>query len=74
MSRYIDVTVDIDMGEFDDQDLIDELENRGWYVGEEKGWTPNEELTEDEILCILKKFQDATPGTIEYFIYEKLKR
>ena len=34
---YIDVTVDVDLNEFDDQELIDEIESRGWLVSEEKG-------------------------------------
>jgi len=66
--------VDVDLSVFDDQELIDELEDRGWYVGESIGWEPNENLTDAELSCILEKFQDAKPGTTEYFIYEKLKR
>lgn len=34
------VQVDVDLDEFDDQELIDELEYRGWIVGEEKGREP----------------------------------
>lgn len=68
------ITVDVYLDEFDDQELIDELEGRGWYVGEEKGWEPNEELTEDEITAILDRFQMSIPGTIGYDIYEKLRK
>ena len=69
---YIEVEVDLD--DFDHQDLIDELEKRGWFVGEEKGWEPDEPLTEDEITAILDRFQMAIPGTIGYNIYEKLRK
>lgn len=71
---YITVDVDVDISEFDDDDLISELEDRGWYVGPEKDWEPNEELTEDEITAILDKFQTSLPGTTGYEIYEKLRK
>ena len=62
------------MNEFCDDELISELERRGWFVGSEKGWEPNEELTEDEITAILDKFQMSLPGTTGYQIYEKLRK
>ena len=70
----ISVDVYVDLNDFDDQELIDELEARGWFVGEEKGWEPNEELTQDEITLILDKFQMSLPGTTGYEIYEKLRK
>lgn len=30
------VYIDVDLGDFDDKDLIEELESRGFYVGDEK--------------------------------------
>jgi hypothetical protein len=71
---WVNMDVQIEMGEFDDQELIDELENRGWFVGEEKGWEPDEQLTKDEILLIADLFSNAEPGSNEYFIYEKLRK
>jgi hypothetical protein len=72
---YVTVDVDVDMDEFDDQDLADELSNRGWFVGETKDWSPStEDLTSDEITAILERFQMAIPGTIGYDIYEKLRK
>jgi hypothetical protein len=72
---YVTVDVDVDMDEFDDQDLADELSSRGWFVGETKDWSPpNEELTYEEINVILELFQMALPGTIRYEIYEKLRK
>jgi hypothetical protein len=71
---WVNMDVQIDMGEFDDQELIDELENRGWFVGEEKGWEPDEQLTKDEIHLIADLFSNAEIGSDEYFIYEKLRK
>ena len=72
---YITVEVDVDMDDFDDQDLADELSSRGWFVGETKDWSPpTEELTYEEINVILELFQMALPGTIRYEIYEKLRK
>lgn len=72
---YITVEVDVDMDDFDDQDLADELSSRGWFVGETKDWSPStEELTYEEINVILELFQMALPGTIRYEIYEKLRK
>jgi len=72
---YVTVDVDVDMDEFDDQDLADELSSRGWFVGETKDWSPpNEELTYEEINVILELFQMSLPGTIRYEIYEKLRK
>ena len=68
---YITVDVDVELDEFEDQELIDELEERGWYVSEDE---PNEQLTEDEITAILERFQMAVPGTTGYNIYEKLRK
>ena len=71
---YMTVDVHVDLNEFDDQDLIDELENRGWFVGEEKGWEPDEQLTQNEKLLIAGLFSNAEIGSEEYFIYEKLRK
>lgn len=68
------IEVDVGLEEFDDQDLIDELEERGWYVGPEKGWEPNEELTDDEIEYIVSMLTYAVPGSFAHGIYEKLRK
>jgi hypothetical protein len=54
--------------------LIDELENRGWFVGEEKGWEPDVSLTQNEINLIADILSNAEIGSEEYFIYEKLRK
>ena len=71
---YTTVDVYVDLNDFDDQELIDELENRGWFVGEEKGWEPSGDLTDDEITAVLEKFEYSFPGTLGYEIYEKLRK
>jgi len=68
---YVSVEVDVDLDDFEDDVLIDELEGRGWFVSE---YEPNEQLTEDEITAILERFQMAVPGTTGYNIYEKLRK
>jgi hypothetical protein len=71
---YLTVDVDVDMNEFDDQELIDELERRGWFVGPEKNWEPIEGLTDDEMDYIVSMLIHAIPGTFAYEIYEKLRK
>jgi len=71
---WVNMDVEVELGAIDDQELIDELENRGWFVGEEKGWEPDEQLTKNEILLIADLFSNAEIGSEEYFIYEKLRK
>jgi replicative DNA helicase len=72
----IDVTVDVDIEEYldevDDQDLADELLNRGWFVAD-KEYQPQEDLTDEEMDDILEKYYRSIPGTLGYDIYEKLR-
>ncbi len=71
---WINMDVEVELSEVDDQELIDELENRGWFVGEEKGWEPNESLSEDEISYIVATLTYAAPGSYAHRIYEKLRK
>jgi hypothetical protein len=68
---YISVEVDVELDEFDDQELIAELEDRGWYVSEED---PGETLTSEERDVIVNLMGIGKVGTIEYNIYEKLRK
>ena len=70
---YVTVDVDVDLDEFDNDDLIAKLKSRGYFVGP-KNWHPQEELTYEEITAILERFQMSLPGTIGYKIYEKLRK
>lgn len=42
---YTEVEVDVDLDEFDTEDLIEELEDRGYMVGAENAENSNELLT-----------------------------
>ena len=68
---YINVEIDVELDEFDDQELIDELESRGWYVSEED---PDEPLTREEKDVIVNLMGIGKVGSIEYNIYEKLRK
>jgi hypothetical protein len=70
---YIDVTVEVDLKEFDDQELIDEIERRGWIVSEEKG-KEFLDLTSDELDYIVDLVINCKPSTTGYEIYQKLKK
>ena len=63
--------VNIDLSDFDDDDLIDELEGRDYKIIDS---TEEDQLTVDEITAILERFQMSLPGTVGYNIYEKLRK
>jgi len=65
------VSLEIDLGDIDDDELCDELESRGYKVIDEED---DDQLTTDEITAILERFQMALPGTTGYEIYEKLRK
>lgn len=69
---YVTIDVDVYLDEFDDDALIEELEDRGYQVKHYKD-VP-EELTELEINAIVGMFEDSKPGTVGYEIYEKLRK
>lgn len=65
------IEVDVNLEDFEDQELIDELEERGYYVSEDE---PEEQLTREEKDVILDFVYRSKPGTIAYNIYEKLRK
>lgn len=67
------VTIDINLDEFDDDELIDELEGRDYKILDATE-VSDYELTKDEITAILERFQMSLPGTVGYNIYEKLRK
>lgn len=67
------VYVNIDLSEFDDDDLIDELEGRDYKVLDPDEVVDNQ-LTEEEIDDILSRYSWAVPGSLGYNIYEKLRK
>ena len=70
---YISVEIDVELKEFDDQELIDELEERGYRVVEDSVYVP-EDLIQEEIEFIVGMFSTYMPGTIGYNIYEKMRK
>ena len=70
---YIDVTVDVDLDSFDDQELIDEIEKRGWIVSDEKG-KEFLDLDDYEMDFIADLVINCKPGTTGREIYDKLKK
>jgi hypothetical protein len=67
------VTVDISLDCIDDDDLIDEIEHRGYHVVEDDEYTPGD-LIPEEVDFILATFSTYAPGTMGYHIYEKLRK
>jgi hypothetical protein len=67
------MVVDVYLGDFDDDCLIDELEERGYRVVEDSVYVP-EDLIQEEVEFIAGVFSTYMPGTIGYDIYEKLRK
>ena len=65
--------VDVNLCDFDDDDLIDELEVRGYRVVEDSVYVP-EDLIQEEVEFIAGVFSTYMPGTIGHSIYEKLRK
>ena len=65
------IQVEVSLEEFDDKELIDELEERGWFVSEDE---PEEQLTREEKDVITNMMGIGKVGSIEYNIYEKLRK
>lgn len=70
------ISVDVDLEdvfyEIDDQYLIYQLECRGYVVAEELDEELN--LSKEEMDTLIDMVINAKPGTIEYNIYEKLRK
>ena len=67
------MVVEVYLGDFDDDCLIDELEERGYRVVEDDEYVPGD-LIQEEVQYILDTFANHTPGSIGYDIYEKLRK
>lgn len=55
----VDVDVDVDLDEFDENDIVDELESRGYYVSKD---TPNEGFDREDWQFLLEML-DKNPQT-----------
>jgi hypothetical protein len=67
------VEVDISLDSIDDDELIDELEERGYRVVEDSVYVPDD-LIPEEVEFIVGTFSTYMPGTIGHSIYEKLRK
>jgi len=73
---YKEVWIDDNLDEYDDQELIDELENRDWWVSPEKFWEPLElDAEQRQWICdmIVKCDLDAT-DLVAKEIYNELRK
>jgi hypothetical protein len=73
MGRYTTVDVEVYLDEFREDELIEELESRGYRIIEDNDYVP-EDLTKEEISVIVEVYKDHAPGTIGNSIYEKLRK
>lgn len=75
MGHYVSIDVDVDtvLQDLDDQDLIDEIESRGWTVVDD---FQEElfELTRDDLELLGSLLVDARIGSREYFLREALHK
>ena len=65
----VQLEVDVYTVDFSDDELIEELEGRGYNVQDYE-----DRLTSEEIEVIIDLVSSAKPGTIQYEIYEKLRK
>lgn len=67
-----EVEVEVNLGDFDNDCLVDELRTRGFVVSE---WgIPDAGLTSEEIDLVANAFIDSKIGTAGYSIYDKLRK
>jgi hypothetical protein len=67
------VEVEISLDSIDDDELIDELEERGYRVVEDNEFAPGD-LIPEEVEFIVGTFSTYMPGTIGHSIYEKMRK
>lgn len=74
MATYVTVEVDADevLEQLDDQELIDEIESRGWTVVEDDAPEELFELTRGDLELLMSLLVDARIGSREYFLREAL--
>lgn len=72
---YKEVEVDIEMEDFDDYELIDELENRGFEVAEKHQKMLNIELNEYQYRRLSDILEEhGVNNGPDYRIYEEIKK
>lgn len=61
--------VDIDLSDVDDDELIEEIESRGWQVGESHEFEQNELITQ---IYLLRRTGKTYDHLVDKLIYEVL--
>lgn len=70
ISEYVDFEIDLD--EWDDDELIEEIKGRGYEVVKED---PIEKvLSPEELEALRGAIQDSEPGSLLYSVYEKIRK
>ena len=70
INEYVDFEVDLD--EWNDDELIEEIEDRGYCVAKED--PIEKELTPEELDHLRDMVINGKPGSIEWAIYNKIKK
>ena len=70
ITEYVDFEVDLD--EWTDEELINEIEDRGYQVLEED--PIEKELTPEELEALRAAVRDSEPGSLLYSVYEKIRK
>lgn len=65
------VTVDVDLDEFDDDEIVDELEHRGYYVSKEE---PAEGFDKYDWELLLELVDKAEQNVYTYRVRDKLMK
>ena len=70
ISEYVDFEIDLD--EWDDDELIEEIKSRGYEVVKED--PIEKELTPEELEALRAAVRDSEPGSLLYSVYEKIRK
>lgn len=72
--NYITVDVEVYLDEFIDDDLIKELQDRGYTINGKNEEDKEDSLDSLEREIVANAFINCKPGTIGNFIYEKMRK
>ena len=70
ITEYVDFEIDLE--EWDDDELIEEIKSRGYEVVKED--PIEKELTPEELEALRGVIQDSEPGSLLYSVYEKIRK
>lgn len=70
ITEYVDFEIDLD--EWDDDELIEEIKGRGYEVVKED--PIEKELTPEELEALRAAVRDSEPASLLYSVYEKIRK